>query len=99
MVTNQHATPQITSGRQLVEDGEEQLGRQFLDRGGSMKVVHIDIHFTISQDSESADGRGRVVRVHHKIGVFVQGTRRRIRAVGFHGIGARISSVVRVDWR
>lgn len=81
MIADQHAISQVTGRGKLGKDVEEQFGRQFLDGRSTMEVVHVDVHLAIPEGGKSADGGSRVVRMHHKIGVVVERSRRRVGAV------------------
>lgn len=64
-----------------------------------MKVFHVDVHGAVSQNGKSADCRGRIIGMQHKLGIFIQGTWRRVGAVRLYRIGARISTVMCVNRR
>lgn len=67
MIADQDAIPQITRRGQLLEDLDQELGGQFLDGRGSVEVFDVHVGVAVSHHGQGADGRGRVIGVHHEI--------------------------------
>lgn len=64
-----------------------------------MPVIRIDVHLAILHHSQGSYGRGRIVHMHHEIGVFILRAWRRVRTIRFNCIRTHVSNVMCVDRR